>query len=226
MKIAIHQPNFIPWLGYFFKIAKCDYFVFLDDVQYTKNSFINRNKIRAGNEEKWLTCPVVTSGEFGKPINKIVYFQPEKSMQTILGQLRANYGHAPFFEKYFNMIKHELDLVRHTLADQNILLIKAIMQELDIKTPTLRSSDLENIEGSSTERLVSICNSLKATVYLAGLGSINYQEDELFYTARIKPEISTFEHPLYSQQSDGFIKNLSIIDILFNIGDKTKEYLL
>lgn len=98
----------LPWLGYFFKIAKSDCFVFLDDVQYSKNSFINRNKIRSGNEEKWLTCPVITSGEFGKPIDRMQYFKPEKSLQSVLGQLRANYMQAPFFDKYFKIVEREL----------------------------------------------------------------------------------------------------------------------
>jgi hypothetical protein len=226
MIIAIHQPNFLPWLGYFFKIAKSDYFVFLDDVQYSKNSFINRNRIRTSNEEKWLTCPVITSDGFGRPISSIQYFQPEKSMQSILGQLQANYVHTPFFKKYFDMIKCELDLSNYSLADQNIALIKAIMHDLGITTPTIRSSELHGVEGTSTERLISICNYLKGDAYIAGFGSVKYQEDELFDQAGIKLVKTTFEHPVYPQSGDGFLKNLSIIDALFNVGEITKEYLV
>lgn len=98
------------------------------------------------------------------------------------------------------------------------------MNELGIMTPTIRSSELIGIVGSSTERLISICKSLKGDSYIAGFGSVNYQEDELFNKAGIKIIKSSFEHPKYIQLGEGFLKNLSIIDLLFNVGDNSKVY--
>jgi hypothetical protein len=225
MIIAIHQPNFLSWLGYFYKIAKCDVFVFLDDVQYSKNSFINRNKIRSGNDEKWLTCPVVTSSGFGTRINEIQFFNPIKSQLSILGLLKANYSQAPYFNKYFDLVKNTLDLEHYSVAEQNIVLINTIMNELRITTSILRSSELKGITETSTPRLVSICKQLKGDAYLAGFGSIKYQEDQLFEQSGIKLIPSEFKHPVYPQIGDGFIKNLSIIDSLFNLGDQTTKFL-
>lgn len=226
MVIAIHQPNFLPWLGYFYKIAKSDYFVFLDDVQYTKNSFINRNKIKYRDKEKWLTCPVVYSGQFGNSINNMLYFQPEKSFKTITGTLKEAYRHTPFFNYFYSIIENNLNLIDRNLADQNIVLIKAIMNELGIKTPTIRSSDLGNIQGTSTARLVSICKYLNGDSYFCGFGAAKYQDDELFIGEGIKPLYSDFVSPVYPQLGESFISRLSIIDALFNIGHKTADYLL
>lgn len=225
MIVAIHQPNFFPWLGYFYKIAKCNVFVFLDDAQYSKNSFINRNKIRSGNDEKWLTCPVITSSGLKTPINEIQYFNPAKSQVSILGLLKANYRQAPYFNKYFDLVNNTLDLEHYSMAEQNITLIKTLMNELGIKTSVVRSSELNGISETSTPRLVSICKQLKGDAYLAGIGAIKYQEDQLFEQSGVKLKNSEFQHPVYPQIGEGFIKNLSIIDILFNIGDETKFFL-
>jgi hypothetical protein len=218
-KIAIHQPNFLPWLGYFYKIATVDLFVFLDDVQYTKNSFINRNKIRAGNDSRWLTCPVATSGEFGQAIKDVRYYKPKDTEQSILGILQANYKKTPNYNRYIELIRSALNLEKQTLANQNIILISAVSKELNIPTRMIRSSELDGIEGTATSRLISICKETGANVYLAGFGAAKYQEDELFQQEGITVTRSEFVHPVYNQVGPGFISNLSVVDFLFNAGN-------
>jgi len=219
MKIAIHQPNFLPWLGYFYKISKVDLFVFLDDVQYIKRGFIHRNKIRSGNEAKWLSCSVMTKGEYYQSIKDAWYSEPKLTEERIFGLLNANYKKAKYYKKYIEFLHDTLDLQNMSLADQNIRLISAVMKELKIPTGCIRSSELEGIEGTATERLISICRKTGADSYLAGFGAINYQDDELFRQAGIIPLKSDFVHPVYNQIGEGFISNLSIIDFLFNAGN-------
>jgi hypothetical protein len=219
MKVAIHQPNFLPWLGYFYKISKVDLFVFLDDVQYIKRGFIHRNKIRSGNDAKWLTCSVATKGEYYQNINEARYSEPSISEEKIYGLLKENYKKAPFYDRYMQFLHDNLDLQNLSLAEQNIRLITAIMKEMNITTKLVRSSELEGIEGTSTERLISICRNTGADTYLAGFGAVNYQDDELFMQSGIVPVRSDFVHPVYNQVGEGFISNLSVIDFLFNAGD-------
>jgi len=224
--LAGHQPNFLPWLGYFYKIAKCDIFVFLDNLQYSKNSFINRNKIKTSQGAQWLTLPVVTSGKFGQQILELTLFNKEKSIKKIFRTLELNYHKTKYFYDYFGKFQAILISNIDNLAEINILLIQWIIKLLEIRVAIKRSSELNNIKGTSTERLISICNSVGANEYFSGFGGVKYQENEIFSKARIKLKITDFEHPIYSQLYGEFIPNLSIIDLLFNCGKDSKAILL
>ncbi len=220
MIVAIHQPNFFPWLGFFYKIYLSDVFVLLDDVQFTKNSYINRSKIIVQGQEKWLTCPVITSGEFGQKINEVSYFKPQKLTSIIKGTIQANYGKSKFYKEYAPQIYSEFRYESLSLAQQNKVLIEKIIEILGIKVEILCSSVMDDIEGTSTKRLVSICKRLSADTYIGGFGSVNYQEDELFLDEKIQFIRSNFSHPVYNQNTTKFITGLSILDALFSIGSE------
>ncbi len=216
MIVAIHQPNFLPWIGYFYKILKCDTFVFLDNVQYTKNSFINRNKIKTSQGELWLTVPVTFS--FGQKILEVRINNNSDWRKKHLKTFELNYKKASFFEEIYEMIKnvyYEDDWLY--LADLNIALILTISDYLGIKRKFIKASELE-AEGKSTELLISIVKKLNGDVYLSGFGGAKYQEETAFEESGIKLLYYDFQHPIYKQLWGDFIPNLSVIDLLFNCG--------
>jgi hypothetical protein len=225
MIIAIHQPNFIPWIGYFFKISKCDVFVLLDNVQYTKNGFINRNRIKTPQGENWLTLPVVQSGKFGQDIKETQIFNKDYSVKKVLATIAANYKKAAYFDKYYTGITEILNKSSDNLCDVNSILIKWAAADLGIKTKMIFASELDEITGESTERLVSICKKLNGTSYLAGLGAKKYQEDHLFKAVNINVINTPFKHPGYQQLWGDFLPNMSVIDLLFNCGPEAKTIL-
>jgi len=225
MIISIHQPNFIPWIGYFFKIYKSDVFVILDNVQFTKNGFTNRNQIKTPSGPNWLTLPVIQSGKFGQNINECVIFNKSLNTKKIINSLSGNYKKAKYFDPYFDKISAILNEADDSLCKLNIALLRWVLIELEIKTKIITSSELENIEGESTERLISICKKLNGTKYLVGLGGKKYQKDELFEQNNIELINTPFKYPTYTQLWNDFLPNLSIVDVLFNCGPDTKTIL-
>jgi hypothetical protein len=223
--ISIHQPNFVPWIGYFYKILQSDIFIILDNVQYSKNSFINRNRIKTPQGELWLTLPVETSGKFGQLINQCIILNKPKTTVKIIKSLELNYSKAPYFQEYICDIKEIISNSNELLCDTNIVLIKYILNILEVKTEIILASDLKNIQGASTDRLVSICKELNASKYLCGFGGVKYQDEELFKQQNIILSTTTFKHPTYSQLWGEFINGMSILDLLFNCGSKAKDIL-
>ncbi len=225
MKASCHQPNFIPWLGYFYKIAISDTFVFLDDVNYTKQTFINRNRIKSPNGSVWLTLPLVHSA-LGTPINKKIIINPIKSIKRITETIKANYIKTVYFNAFFEKFEYTLNNSGSQLDQVNIELIKLILKELKINTILLKSSELKKISGVSTSRLVAICKEINAQTYISGFGGMKYQSDELFNEENIKCETYNFIHPVYPQRWSNFLPNMSIIDLIFNCGPQSRKILL
>lgn len=224
MIVGIHQPNYIPWIGYFYKILKSDKFVILDDVQYIKNSFINRNRIKTPQGAAWLTLPVYFKGNFGDNINEIKLKNELGWKDKHLKTIEMNYKKSQYFDNYFNDLKNIYDKEHEFLSDLNTDLIFFFMDCLNIKTEVIKSSQL-NILGTSTERLVNICKCLEADEYLSGTGGQNYQDEQFFKENNIKLTYSDFKHPVYQQLWGEFIPNLSILDFIFNYGDKCGDIL-
>lgn len=222
MIVSIHQPNFFPWIGYFYKIAKSDAFVILDDVQYTKNSFINRNKIKTINGEQWLTMPVIHSGKFGQSIKDVEIQFFDKNYKKIKNTLQMNYTKSTFYKEIIVMFDEYYDTAPN-LVSINEFFIQWVLKYLSIDTLIYKSSELKNIQGESTDRLISICEQLNADKYLAGFGSKKYQDSEKFMNHDIEATVYDFRHPIYPQLWGDFIPNLSILDILFNVGKDTSK---
>lgn len=226
MIVAIHQPNFLPWLGYFYKIAKCDAFVLLDNVQYTKNSFINRNRIKTSQGTMWLTVPVKIKGRFGQLIKDVELNNTVDWRKKHLGTLEANYRKARFFEPIFQ----DLKTIYYTddwsnLCELNIRLLEWALSLLKLEKRLVRASDL-NVEGESTQLLISIVKEIGGNIYLSGFGGAKYQEEELFKEAGMTLAYYEFEHPVYPQLWSDFVPNLSITDLLFNYGPESLDVIL
>jgi len=203
-------------MGYFHKIATADRFVILDDVQYTKNSLINRNKIKTPQGEQWLTIPV--SFRFGESIKEVKVDSTVDWRSRHLKTIEACYRKASHFKEIYKGLQEIYYWCEwRTLCELNIALIERVSSCLQITTKMLKSSDL-NVEGISTVRLINLVKSLKGDAYLSGSGGMKYQDEELFAQANIRLIYSDFSHPLYPQRWGQFRPNLSIIDFLFNMG--------
>jgi hypothetical protein len=217
---AIHQPNYIPWLGYFYKIAHSDKFVFLDIVAYSCGSFVNRNSIKTPNGPAWLTIPVLKSGRFGQLIGEVETSNIQQWAGRHLATLESNYGRAPYFKETLALLEPHYRAAtdnRKSLSDFNIEVICSIATYLGVNTQFIRASEL-NVSGSKTDLLLDICRVVGATTYLAGTGGKCYQEDGKFEHAGITPLFSSFSQQNYPQLFGEFVGNLSVVDVLMNCG--------
>ncbi len=223
MIVGIHQPNFLPWLGYFYKLAKSDVFVLLDNVQYTKNSFVNRNKIKTSQGAIWLTVPVKIKGRFGQLVKEVEINNTVKWQKKHLKTLEMNYKKAKFFEQIFS----GLEAVYYAndwsnLCELNLRLFKWVLSILKLEKRLVRASEL-NVEGESTQLLINVVKEIGGDIYLSGFGGAKYQDDESFKEAGITLAYYEFEHPAYPQLWSEFVPNLSIIDLLFNCGPESLD---
>lgn len=222
MIIAIHQPNFLPWPGYFYKMLHCDIFVLLDDAQYTKNSFINRNRIKTSQGEHWMTIPV--SPKLGTAIRDVQIKDltwPAKLSKTLM----TNYGRAKYFDELFEPLSQAFNSSPGNLCGTNTNLIHLIARWLDLPCRIVNASDYPT-DTISDERLVTLVTRLGGDAYLSGYGGRNYQSVETFQRERIVCRYYDFQPPVYQQLWEGFIPGLSIIDCLFSCGKEGTAELL
>lgn len=233
MKCAIHQPQFLPWLGYLHKINSVDVFVFLDNVQFKKNEFQNRNKIRVGDEARWITVPV--SFKFGDALNDIMIAEDSKWHRKMCSTIEHNYGKAPLFDAYGPELIQLLGRPWTKLAELNRATVEWLMECFGIQTKVLVCSEMPDFNsepmgqgdgGSATQRLIDICRHVGADMYLSGAGGRDYLDSTKFEDSAIKLEFQNFLHPVYPQcyshTGCDFISHLSAIDGLFNCGGGTE----
>jgi hypothetical protein len=217
---AIHQPNYIPWLGYFFKIAHADKFVFLDIVAYPSGgSFVNRNYIKTSGGPAWLTIPVITSGRFGQLISEVTTDCRNRWATRHITTLRSNYARAPYFKEIMALLEPHYAIVteRTSLAGFNIELIRSIASYLGINSQFMRACDL-NVSGYKTDLNLDICRAVVTKTYISGTGAKSFQEDAKFEEAGIALVYSSFSQRSYPQLFGEFVGNLSIVDVLMNCG--------
>jgi hypothetical protein len=226
MKYSAHQPQYIPWLGFFDKIDKSDCFVYLDDVQYKHREFQNRNQIRTKDGLMWLTVPVLYHQ--GEKVRDVRIDNAQDWRSDHLKSLRAWYGKAGFFKKYFSFFEGVYKKDWAKLIDINVAVIEFVLKELKVEKKMYFETGLA-AGGEKTERIISIGKKLKAQVYLSGAGAKEYLEEGRFAEEGIKLEYQDFSHPVYKQQfmkTEGdFVSRLSILDLLFNEGERSVEIL-
>lgn len=225
MIVAIHQPNYMPWMGYFDKINKTDVFIFMDNVQYSKRSYINRVRIKTPYGIPWLTVPVETKGTLQQKIVKVKIANEQKWVRRHLRALRLSYGRSAYFAEYYPLIENVLSRRWDLLADLNIEIINSICKVLDMRRMFIRGCELE-AKGSATDLLTNMVQAVKGDSYLCGGGAGAYQEDEKFAQNNLGLVYQDFRHPTHPQLFGDFLPGLSIIDALFNIGAKRVGQLL
>ena len=220
MKVAIHQPNYLPYLGFFHKLSLVDTFVIMDDTQYDKK-FTNRNKIKVPGNWIWLTVPINKKHKF--VANKIVEINNEENWQSDhFEKINRSYSNSEFFKKNYKTFFEKIYSKKWDhLFTLNYELIIQLIDWLNIKIEVIKESEL-NINGNSTDRLVNISKKIGAETYVSGIGGKEYMNEKMFETNNIKIEYQNFKCPIYKQVFNSeFIPNLSIIDLLFNIGPKS-----
>jgi len=216
MIVAVHQPQYIPWLGYFDKMAKADVFCYLDNVQYKKNEWQNRNRIKKVDGWQWLTVPV--SYRFPQKINQVCVNRATTWWKKHLQAMTTNYSRAPFFMEYMNLLASILSADWESLSALNIALIEKLRQTLQIETETVIASELTALREDPTDRLIDICRCVGADTYLAGQSGADYMDVARFSDSHIKVKFQAYEHPVYPQLYGDFVSHLSVFDLLFNCG--------
>jgi len=197
---------------------RADVFVLLDDVQYKKNEWQNRNKIRNPRSSQWLTVPV--HYRFGQKINEVRVNNNENWRAKHYKSLDTNYSRARHFGKYASFFRESYDREWDLLEDVNFHFIEYLKDSLGIKTVLARSSSF-GVRGRRTRKLVNLCRHLKADTYISGAGGKEYLDMDLFRKSGIKLEFQEYVHPAYEQVYDGFQPYMSVVDLLFCHGKKS-----
>lgn len=226
MKIAISQPAYLPWLGYFDLIDQVDTFVLLDSVQFEKQSWQQRNRIKTPSGLQWLTVPVIFRGRLGQRIQD-VEIRDRDFCRVHLRAIELNYRRAPFFAQFWDQVSGILSsFCGSQLAELNQTLIEWFCRRLDIHTKMVRSSELQQT-GKRSELLVSICQHLHAGEYVSPLGSAAYLLGDLaqFRKAGIDVFFQHYEHPEYNQLFPPFQSHASVLDLIFNAGENAPAIL-
>ncbi len=226
MKVAICQPTYLPWSGYFDLMDQVDVFILLDDVQFEKRSWQQRNRIKTPVGLQWLTVPVITRGRQEQLIRG-VEIETAHFSRDHCRAIELNYRRAPFFEHYFDELSSRLSPQDGMLlADLNVRLIEWFMKKLGIETRLVVSSGLRQ-SGKRTELLANLCESQGANLYISPLGSSVYllKEKDALLAKGIDVVFQHYEHPEYRQQFPPFLPYASVLDLILNEGDRSLEIL-
>lgn len=225
--VVIHQPDFVPYLGFFQRFLSADQFIVLDHVQFvtgTSRSWTHRDKIKTPAGEQWITLSV-RKAPLGTPIDQIELSTSVDWATANLNLLKQNYRHAPFFDEVLPLVTQLYEAPPRLMADFNLRSIELLMDLLDVRLPWVRSSSLQP-EGSSNELLIDLLGKVGATHYLSGNGARGYMQPEKFAQAGIEVVWQNFVHPVYPQQFGAFVPYLSSLDALFNCGIAATRHIL
>jgi hypothetical protein len=223
--VSINQPAYLPWLGYFQRIAVSDLHIVLDHVQFEKNSFVNRNKLRTSNGSCWVTIPVKTKGKFlDLPISTLEIADDPRWASKHWSTLKSNYSKAPYFHDHAAFLEEFYRRPWTKLMDVMRELNGYLLNALGITTPLRFSSDL-HAEGKKDELVLNLCRAAGASVYLSGALGRGYLREPLFAEAGIRVKYQDYKHPTYSQAYPGFEGYMGALDLLLNCGPKSLEIL-
>jgi hypothetical protein len=213
--VTIHQPEHLPWLGFFHKISQADLFVILDSVQFRKNYFQNRNKIRTANGWTWLTVPVKRN--INTLIKDVEIDNNQNWRKKCWNSIYFAYKKAPFFSEYSNILEKIYKRDWINLRELNIQLIKQFLSFLSLEPKILKSSEMD-VHGKGSKLILNICKKVDADTYISGIFGKEYLKLSDFKEAGIEVIFQEFHHPIYKQLYEPFISGMSIIDLLFNHG--------
>ncbi len=222
--VVILQPGYLPWLGFFEQMYQSDVFVFYDDVQFDKNGWRNRNRIKTAQGWQWLTVPIYLTGQNKPLVNEALIDNRRGWRRKHLMALRTNYSRAPYFSHYFDGFEEIYNQEWQYIADLDLVLIKYLMELLGLDRPLYFSSEL-GIEGGQIERLVAICQHFGAGRFYEGAAGEDYIDEAQFEKAGIILDYQDYQHPVYDQLYDEFEPYMSVVDLLFNHGDESLDIL-
>lgn len=225
--VVIHQPDFLPYLGFFHRLIDADLFVILDNAQYvngTSQSWMNRDKLKTSQGEKWLTVSVKKASR-ETSINQIELSESAEWKKSNLNLIQHNYRQSPYFTEIYPHLEKLYAYEGNLLYEFNLHSIRMLMKLFDIEVTEVFASTLNTV-GKKNELLVDILQKVGATTYLSGVGAKAYFEPELYESAGIEVVWQGFVHPVYPQLHGPFIPYLSSIDVLFNCGIEESRKIL
>ena len=221
MRLAAHQPQYLPWLGFFDKMDRVDRFVLLDTVQYKKNEWQNRNRIRTATGWQWLTVPV--HYRFPMTIREVQIDEIGAWRRKHREALRIHHARSPFRDAVLPTIDAIFDEPFPSLAALNLKVVRLLAGLLGVRTPLRLASEVPGLPEGADERLIALCRHFGASDYLAGQGGAAYMDLRAYAAAGLNLSFQSFRHPVYAQAYPGFEANLSAIDLLLNCGPGSIE---
>lgn len=222
MIISGHQPNYLPWLGYFHKMKSCDLFVILDDVLHSRGEITNKNKIKAPEGARMLSVPLAQKKV---PIKDVTILNDNRWNKKHWSSLHTCYARAPYWKDYKDLFMSVYDSPDNLLAELNLRLIQIIRKILNIDTPMVLSSAISGVTGKKGTKIINICGHFGADVCLSGTGARDYNDEEEFRRNNLRLVYQEFENPQYPQLWGEFIPNLSAVDLIFNCGPASADFL-
>lgn len=225
MIVTIHQPEHMPWLGFFDKMRQADIFVLLDTTQFAKDDFQNRNRIKTAQGPGWLTVPVYKKGRSVQMIRETEICNERNWRNRCWSLIEQNYRQATCFAEYRSLFAELYHQQWQWLVEFNISIIRGIAGLLGITTEIVTASELGVYEQGATRVNFAICQALSASVYLSGQHGLNYLDETPFREHNIDVRYQQFQHPVYPQIGGAFLSHMSAIDLLFNCGAASREIL-
>jgi hypothetical protein len=225
MILTAHQVSYLPWLGLFHKIALSDVYCFLDNVQFEKNSFANRNKIKTERGGLWLTVPVHSEGHFNFSLKDLKIDNSQNWANKHWKAIYFNYKKCPYFKDYDDFLKSVYEKEWVYLSDLCYTMLVYFLHELGIDVKVVKGSDL-GLEEKKQELIFELCANFNSDFFVFGKLGIDYAKEEDFSKKGIKMYFQDYQHPVYPQTFGEFLPYMSIIDLLFNCGPKSLEVLM
>ena len=216
--VVIHQPDFLPYLGFFHRLLIADIYIVLDNVQFvsSSSSWNNRDKIKTPQGAKWITVPVKKCPR-NTMINKVVISCAVDWKKNHLAQYRLNYLKTKHFDEVYSYLEELYRENMELFSDFSYASIEMLMQMLGVNIPVVFSSSL-NVEGTSNTRIANLVKAVGSSRYLSGIGARDYFEPRIYEEKGVEVVWQDFAHPVYPQLHGEFIPYLSSIDLLFNCG--------
>ena len=225
MILTAHQPVYLPWLGLFHKIALSEHFCIFDIAQYQTKDFNNRNKIKTNTAPIWLSVPVESKDHFDKKLCDIKIINNGWNRKHFKS-IDLAYRKAPFYTDYIGRLESILAITTYTyLVDLNLATLEFGLKSLGISVPIVTASSYD-FQGNKSELVLDMCKKLGASEYIFGAQGRDYADVDSFASCSIKPHFQEYKHPVYPQLHGPFEPNMSVIDLLFNVGPNSHEVLM
>lgn len=222
--LAILQPGYLPWLGFFDQVQRSDVFMYYDDVQFDKHGWRNRNRIKSPNGPLWLTVPVLNTGRHGQKICDVEIDNRQPWARKHIASIAQNYARSPYLPDYLPQLEALLTQRWDALADLDIAVAGLLCDWFKINKPILRSST-HSVGGEQSSRLFNYCRHFGADRYLTGNAAKTYLDLDLFERQGVHVEWQTYLHPVYPQLHGEFMPYLSALDLLLNAGPQSASIL-
>jgi hypothetical protein len=224
IKATIYQPTYLPWSGFFGMIDLVDVFVIFDDVQFVKDSWQRRNKLKFQNSERWISVPIIKN--FGQKINQVKINNSINWRDDHSNKIYDYYNKSPFYDDYESKIHSFYEREWEYLVDLNMTIIKDLSKILGLNIPKfVKSSEIDGDKGQKTDRILYILEKIGADESIVGPTARTYTDKQKFADKNIQLYWYEFNHPVYPQLEEEFIPYLSVIDLIFNNGENAINYI-